>query len=639
MNRSREFIVEGVSSSHLNVGLARVGDLSHVWHSFRVVISMTTIGVAVLLAILWEWSGAWVIASLGIVALVDALVRRRRPGSSVSPIAIDITLIGVAMMIAPLPPSGVVPPLIYMLGVPLLLLPFRLAPVAMLYAIAWSSLSLLGVDLMATPSDVVPEVVTVVSAIIFGSHIIALIGVVSFRLERSNRERERRLAFEHALAGCGRALLTGEDSGAIDKALAALLEAIPGEEIFVDQNFEDSVLGLCVRVTNEVIRPGSEDLVDPEIWVEEGETGRASTTVLPYSDLPTVYTALSAGEPSLIISSELSGREREVYEEDGCKSELNIPIIVEGAWVGSIGVVDYLIERRWSRDDVQVLQTAAGMVGVYWERKQAYQRLEQHVRSKDAFLASISHEIRTPLTAVIGYASMMFAESANLKPAVAEQLSVVFEQATEVSDIVEDLLVAARADIDEVTVLAKPVDLLEQARKVLEMRTDNLRDRVEVSGAGVTSWADGLRVRQILRILVNNALRYGGDHIEILISSENNKATVAVSDNGSGIEDADRVNIFEPFYRAHDRAGVTQAVGLGLYVARHLARIMDGDLTYQRRAGRTNFELTLPEHETTSAAGLPDDARELDDDAITDAFVDKDHLLGDDDVALLVDQS
>jgi signal transduction histidine kinase len=555
---------------------------------------------------------------------------------------IDITLIGTAMLIVPLSPAGVVPPLIYMLGTPLLLLPLRQAWVAMVYAIAWSSLTLLGLELVTAPIEVVPEAVTVIAAIIFGGHTIALIGVVAVKLERSIREREGRLAFESALARCARSLLTGQDSGAIDKALAAILEAIPGEDIFVDQNFEDSVLGLCARVTNEVIRPGFEDLVSPEIWLEDDEDDHVSTTVLPYSDLPTVYASLSKGEPSLVISSELSGREREIYEEDGCKSELNIPIIVDGVWEGSIGITDYKVERHWSIDDVQALQTAAGMVGSYWERERAYRQLQQHVRSKDAFLASISHEIRTPLTAVLGYASMMSAESANLNPAVAEQVSVVFEQATEVADIVEDLLVAARADIDEVAVIEEPIDLFEQARKVLDTRTDGLRDSVEISGGGVTAWADGLRVRQILRILVNNAHRYGGDRIDLQIGSENNKATVAVSDNGSGISDVDRAEIFEPFYRAHNRTGVTEAVGLGLYVARHLARIMGGDLTYQRRADRTVFELQLPNepvYESNPATDLPDDARELDNVEVSNALVRHDRLRDDDDVALLVDRS
>jgi signal transduction histidine kinase len=296
----------------------------------------------------------------------------------------------------------------------------------------------------------------------------------------------------------------------------------------------------------------------------------------------------------VLITTQLEGTEREIYEEDGCKSELNIPIMVADEWVGSIGLADYVTERQWSDDDLQILHTAAAMVGAFWERNRSYQRLEELIRSKDEFLASISHEIRTPLTAVLGFSSVLQRASSELTGEAAAYVELIAEQAQEVADIVEDLLVAARADINALAVVPKPVNLREDTEKVLAARAIQTPHTIHVDGNGVVAWADPTRVRQIIRCLLSNAIRYGGDAIEIHIGEHNHRATLAIVDNGPGVPLEHQQHVFEAFHRAHTRDGLPQAMGLGLYVARHLARLMDGDLTHHRTNGHTRFELRLP---------------------------------------------
>ena len=106
--------------------------------------------------------------------------------------------------------------------------------------------------------------------------------------------------------------------------------------------------------------------------------------------------------------------------------------------------------------------------------------------------------------------------------------------------------------------------------------------------------ADGNRVRQIVRCLLSNAMRYGGDWIKVRVGAENGRATVTVADDGCGVPPGHERSIFDAFHRARNDDGKTHAMGLGLYVAHHLALLMDGDLTYDRRSGWTMFELELP---------------------------------------------
>jgi signal transduction histidine kinase len=97
-----------------------------------------------------------------------------------------------------------------------------------------------------------------------------------------------------------------------------------------------------------------------------------------------------------------------------------------------------------------------------------------------------------------------------------------------------------------------------------------------------------------MRNLLTNAARYGGGEIKLSVSSLGELAVLVVSDDGPGINVVDSEKIFDPYYRAQSAEGRPDSVGLGLAVARQLARMMGGDLVYRRRSGWTRFELSLP---------------------------------------------
>jgi two-component sensor histidine kinase len=584
-------------------GLLRLDDLYRVWHSFRLAVAAGALIAGLVLGVVWQWPGAFVAAALATLALVDAVLRRQAPpGSPMPSLLMDVTLIGAAMMVVGLEPSGVGAPLIYMLAVPVLLLPWRRALPVMAYALGLSAMAFAGIAVMSVPVQVVDGVVTAITFVIFGGHTLALLAVVAFGLERARRAGELRLTWERALARCGEALLSTMEEGAIDVAIEALLEAVPTQNIFVDENIDSPVLGLCARVTHEVVRPGFADIVSEEIWAEPDLGPAMIHTTLAYADLPTAYAALSRGEASFVVTRQLEGREHEIYAEDGCKSELNIPIIVDAEWVGSIGFADYVTERSWSDEHLEALHTAAAMVGAFWERKRAYERLEESIRSRDEFLASISHEIRTPLTGVLGYSSLLSEEIPNLSGEAADYTLLIAQEAQEVADLVEDLLVVARPDISSLTVIPESIELRETADKVLNAFVAKTAHRIGIDGTNVVAWADPTRLRQIIRCLISNAIRYGGDRIDVRIRGGNHRATMTVTDNGSGVPAEDEQHIFEAFHRAHSRRGQPQAIGLGLYIARHLATAMGGDLTYHREHRLTTFELDLPTRPSTDTA-------------------------------------
>ena len=250
---------------------------------------------------------------------------------------------------------------------------------------------------------------------------------------------------------------------------------------------------------------------------------------------------------------------------------------------------------RWA---IPLLLLAGIVAAVYLLRMQATKRrvatLEHLVEAKGEFIASISHELRTPLTAVMGFADLLQESESELSSSErAQMLAAIAEQSEEVSAIVDDLLVAARADIGELTVAAVPVDLRAQTAQVLETLDQN--HAITVHGQAPKALGDPARVRQILRNLFTNAIRYGGDHISVEMGGHGDGlASLVVRDDGDPISIEDRERIFEPYQRAHNQPGRPGSIGLGLAVSRRLARLMGGDLSYRHQDGHSVFELSLP---------------------------------------------
>ncbi len=223
---------------------------------------------------------------------------------------------------------------------------------------------------------------------------------------------------------------------------------------------------------------------------------------------------------------------------------------------------------------------------------EAQERTEELVRSKDEFLAIISHELRTPLTAVSTSAALLTEEALTADEEV-ELLGYVREQAADMAQIVEDLLVAARADIGSLSLIVEDADLPLELGAVVDRFVSN-GTKIDCSRVRGRVQADPLRLRQIMRNLLSNAQRYGGEEIWVESRILGGRATVSVFDDGPGVPESEREAIFEPYYRAAASKGVQGSVGMGLSVARQLAELMDGSLEYFRSAGRSEFRLELP---------------------------------------------
>ena len=229
------------------------------------------------------------------------------------------------------------------------------------------------------------------------------------------------------------------------------------------------------------------------------------------------------------------------------------------------------------------------------ELETALQSLENLVNAKDVFIASVSHELRTPLTAVLGFAEELSNGAQDFTHQdVAAMAEVIATQAADLSAIIDDLLIAARSDINAVRVLREEFDLRVELAAVVATLTESDRSRVRLPATGLTVEGDRLRVRQIIRNLVSNALRHGGPSVWVELDTTPETGRLTVVDNGGGIPTDAVERLFEPYFHGQGDTAQPASIGLGLTVSRFLAHLMDGDLSLVSHPGGTAFQLELP---------------------------------------------
>lgn len=233
---------------------------------------------------------------------------------------------------------------------------------------------------------------------------------------------------------------------------------------------------------------------------------------------------------------------------------------------------------------------------VYLKRRsEKHQReLEALIESKDQFVATVSHELRTPLTTIVGLALELESRFDDFsKDEVQDFVSMLVGEGTDVANIVEDLLVAARADIGTLALTCTWLSLEEELAAATGEDPTVPIDSGAIPGTA-SIYADGLRFRQIIRNLIANASRYGGDQVRIALHGTGEFALIEVRDSGGAIPLEDRDRIFEPYHTSARSGALPGSAGLGLTVSRRLARLMDGDVSYHHDGDESVFTLRLP---------------------------------------------
>ena len=223
-------------------------------------------------------------------------------------------------------------------------------------------------------------------------------------------------------------------------------------------------------------------------------------------------------------------------------------------------------------------------------------------KAKSEFLRLASHELRGPAAMLGGYLSMMEEEALGPIPErLRPVLPLLRAKAGQINMLANEMVEAARLEDRRLQLKRRRLDLREIAERTYNSAlagvTPNHRLRFQTKGSRpLTVLADPMRLEIIIGNLIDNAIKYspdGGD-ITIELSSGGDLALLCVRDAGIGIASQDMERLFIRFNRVSPRADVP-GTGLGLYLARELARLHGGDITAVSRLGEgSEFTLSLP---------------------------------------------
>ena len=222
-------------------------------------------------------------------------------------------------------------------------------------------------------------------------------------------------------------------------------------------------------------------------------------------------------------------------------------------------------------------------------------RLSQLERARREFIANASHELRTPIFSLGGFVELMANEELD-DDTRREFLATMQEQVARLQKLATDLLDLSRLDAGQLVVNREPLELAPLAAAVADefaVVAQATGHRIEVEG-DAAALGDELRVLQIARILVENAIRHTPPEtvVRVVLGSDSGRASLTVEDEGGGISPRDADQVFERFYRIEGNRA--SGSGLGLAIARELASLMDGALVLELEPGRTRFRLLLP---------------------------------------------
>ncbi|HEY9715341.1 MAG TPA: ATP-binding protein [Chroococcales cyanobacterium] len=252
-----------------------------------------------------------------------------------------------------------------------------------------------------------------------------------------------------------------------------------------------------------------------------------------------------------------------------------------------------------------VLQGIANLVAIGLERAKAQglaaeiEAARQSEKLRTTLLDAMAHEFKTPLTSVMAATTSLSADLDQPRERRAELVRIADEEARHLKELIDDAIEMGRLDGTSIEVQAEPSNVGEVVREVIASV------RPEIDGRPVNFIShdypasiaiDRRLIKLAIKQLLDNAMKYSppDQPIELQVHNGSGMVTIAVTDHGEGISAQEQKRIFERLYRSASVRNTVPGSGLGLSIARNIARAHKGDLTLTSRPGETTFQLTLP---------------------------------------------
>jgi two-component system sensor histidine kinase MtrB len=223
----------------------------------------------------------------------------------------------------------------------------------------------------------------------------------------------------------------------------------------------------------------------------------------------------------------------------------------------------------------------------------------EELRAMDAasrrFVADVSHELRTPLTAMTAVTEVL-EDVEDADPTTVSAAHLIANETKRLARLVEDLMEISRMDAGTAGMRVEDVNLPELIEATIEARGWGEKVRVHAPRL-LPVRVDARRIDVVLANLCGNALKHGGEPVDLTVHSQPDAVLIEVADRGPGIPPDALPHIFERFYKADKARGRSEGSGLGLAIAWENARLHEGELSARNRPeGGAVFTFRLPRH-------------------------------------------
>jgi PAS domain S-box-containing protein len=391
-----------------------------------------------------------------------------------------------------------------------------------------------------------------------------------------------------------------------DRTLGVLCVYDPGGP----EGFEDGELAVLEALAGEASRAMLKASLLDTILAERqkladivGRTSDGIMTVSPAGTIKTWNAALeriTGNKAADMIGSRLFGT-LVPRDADGVAVWLERWAETDDALPADVEITTRSGESRWLSCSYTRVADAQGRPSMLIVVARDATEARELERLKDDFVATVSHELRTPLTPIKGWAVTLLQLGDHLSSDQRhEGVQAILRHSERLERLITNLLEVSKVERGLSDRRDALVDVLAVARKTVGdfLAEHGHRDIIlHVSGDGHVTRGDEVWVEQILSNLLSNAIKYSPAElpIEVAVVRTGDRIELAVTDRGPGIPEQERERIFERFKRLGDHMTRSQGgTGLGLYIARQLARAIGGDLSVRSAAGQgATFTLTL----------------------------------------------
>jgi PAS domain S-box-containing protein len=267
------------------------------------------------------------------------------------------------------------------------------------------------------------------------------------------------------------------------------------------------------------------------------------------------------------------------------KSGMIVPILSRGQILGAMTFASELTAMTFDLMDVNMAEDLARRTATAVENSLLYRKVQNSVKTRDQFLATLSHELRTPLNVILGWVNMLRYEELD---------EVTFNQALDTlekngkiqKELIDDLLDVSRIINGKVSLTLRPVDfkcIVESQEMAwsLRARSKGVDLQVEVGSEPILVLGDMRRLNQILSNLISNSIKFtpNSGKINVKLSKTDQSVVLSVMDTGQGVEPTFLPHIFEPLIQ-EDMATTRNhgGLGLGLSITRHIIEQHKGEI-------------------------------------------------------------